>query len=190
MKNKLFVFLSLSALCIIVFSGCTSSKPIDSSEIDQYVVSQTSDETVQEDFVFRLVSEKEIYQKGEDVDLYGEITYIGEEDNVTIHHSSSAILFPITEKTREYTIGFGVNDIGLSTTLENGEPYRENYDKYAVGYDGSDPEDYRDFIQDITNMDGFLPGYYAVNGTTDFFLKEGGQERIEINAMVDFKVVN
>lgn len=39
-------------------------------------------------------------------------------------------------------------------------------------------------------MNGFLPGYYVVNGKTDFFLKEGGQERIEIDATIDFKVAD
>lgn len=65
MKRKMSVVFSLSALCSIFLTGCSSSESIEGSELSQYDVSQPIDEVVQENFAFRLVSEKEIYQKGE-----------------------------------------------------------------------------------------------------------------------------
>lgn len=167
-------------------SGCSSSNQISNNDIEEYDVNQTTDENVQGDFVFRLVSEKKEYNDLEDVKLYGEITYIGEKDEVVIHHSSSAILFSLEEKVRGFFIGFAVNDIGLSTVLKQGEPYREEYVK-SGGYAEDDSNEYVKFMESFLETDEFPPGYYVVNGETDFSLEN--QENINIEATVDFKVV-
>ena len=44
------------------------------------------------DFVYRLVSEKEEYGQGDQVQVYGELEYIGEEDEITIGHAASAFI--------------------------------------------------------------------------------------------------
>jgi hypothetical protein len=188
--NKLF---TAGIVTLIIFlSGCNSSEPIDRGQLDDFEVSQTIDETVEGDFVFRLVSEKEEYNESEEVELYGELEYVGEKDEVTIHHSSSAILFPMEEKVRGYDIGFAVNDIGNATTLQQGEPYREEYVKSGGYSRDQDPEDYITFIQDFLNRDGFLPGYYVVNGFADFSIRPGEDrdewEDFKIGAEIDFKV--
>lgn len=144
------------------------------------------------DFQLRLVSEKEQYNRGETVNLYGEITYIGSEDEVTIYHSSTAILFPMIEQIRNVEIGYGVQDIGVSTTLKRGEPYKIVYQKENVGYTmGHD--DNAEFLKEFINSDTFLPGYYVVNSFTDFAVKidDGDEEmeRIELRAKIDFKVI-
>jgi len=119
---------------IIFLAGCHSSHSIDSSDLDQYDVSQIRDETIQDEFIFRLVSEKEEYKKGEEVKLFGELEYIGEKDKVTIHHAASAIRFPMEEKMRGYNLWDAVNEIGLSTILTKGEPYREKYVKRGISF--------------------------------------------------------
>src|SRR5690606_25537683 len=106
--------------------------------------------------------------------LYGEIEYIGDKKEVTIHHSSSAILFPMNEEIRGYEIGYGVNDIGLSTTLKQGEPYREEYEKSGGYSPDQDPKDYVKFMENFLNRDDFPPGYYIVNGFTDFSMDSEG----------------
>ncbi|MCJ7842905.1 hypothetical protein MUB24_18885 [Lederbergia sp. NSJ-179] len=149
----------------------------------------TRDETTQDDFVFRLVSEKEEYREGEKVKLYGEIEYIGEKEEVTIVHSSSAILISLEEKIRGYHIDGIVQDIGVTTTLKKGEPYRENYVKSR----GSGPEEdpsYKIFMEDFLKRDDFPAGYYVAKGYTDFFAKSGEVgEHVNIEANVDFKVL-
>ena len=58
--------------------------------------------------------------------LYGEITYTGDKDEVTITHSSSAILFSLEEKVRGFDIDFWVEDEGLSTVLKQGNLIEKN----------------------------------------------------------------
>ncbi|MDN4608562.1 hypothetical protein P5G49_13955 [Sporosarcina sp. F6_3S_P_2] len=119
--------------------------------------------------------------------LYGEITYIGDKDEVTIRHSSSAILFTLEEKTRGFEIDFGVDDLEVATVLKQGEPYREEYVK-SGGYSENTPNDDVRFIKDFWKNDGFPSGYYVINGETDFSLEN--RERVNIKATVDFKVAD
>ena len=180
-------FIAFIAILVLFISGCSSSNQMSNSDLKEYEVKKIIDEDVQGDFVFRLVSEKKEYEDGDDVKLYGEIIYTGEKDEVTIHHSSSAILFSLKEEVRGFDIGFGVNDIGLSTVLKQGEPYREEYEK-SGGYAEGDSSDYVRFMKSFLNKDGFPPGYYVVDGETDFSLED--QERVNMKATVDFKVVD
>ncbi|MED4015206.1 hypothetical protein ACWE42_13700 [Sutcliffiella cohnii] len=178
--KKLFILFFVIGFSLV---GC-SQEP--KNEISEPEVKKTIDENVQGDFVFRLVSEKKEYGDGENVKLYGEITYTGDKDEVTITHSSSAILFSLEEKGRGFNIGYSVEDIELVTVLKKGEPYREEYVK-SGGYDAGDPSDYVRFIKRFLNNEGFPSGYYIVNGETDFFLKD--KERVNIKATINFKVV-
>jgi len=179
-------FIALVTILILFVSACGSSNQISNSDLEEYEVKKTIDENVQGDFIFRLVSEKKEYEVGNDVKLYGEITYTGEEEEVTIYHSSSAILFSLDEKVRGYDIGFAVDDIGLSTVLKQDEPYREEYVKIGV-YTEDDPSDYIKFMEGFVKEDGFPSGYYVVNGETDFTLEN--QRKVNIKATIDFKVV-
>lgn len=171
---------------MLFVSGCTSPNQISNSDVKEYEVKNNTDENVQGDILFRLVSEKKAYEDGDDVKLYGEITYTGEKEEVIIHHSSSAILFSLEEKVRGFVIGFAVNDIGLSTTLKRGEPYREEYVK-SGGYAEDAPSDYVKFMESFLKEDGFPSGYYVVHGETDFSLEN--KERVNLNAKIDFKVI-
>lgn len=166
---------------------------IQVEEMGQDAVAQTTDETRQNEFIFRLVSEKAKYQVGEEVKLYGELEYIGDQAEVAISHSSSAITFPMEERTRGYPIGAMVNDIGLTTVLKKGEPYREEYGKSGGYSNDQDPEDYVSFIKDFLNREGFPPGVYAVNGAANFGLGTledlGEQQRVRIEANIEFEVV-
>lgn len=185
-------YLVIGFIFALILTGCNSSSNIntkDSVNLEDFEVTQTMDETTEGDFVFRLFTEKAEYQEGEDVKLYGEIEYIGENSEVTIHHSSSAILFPMEEKIRDYSIWFGVDDIGLATTLKKGEPYREDYQK-SGGYSlDQDPQEYIDFIRDFVSRKGLPTGFYVVTASTDFFVEEeGNRNRYNLEAKVEFKV--
>lgn len=181
-------FIIYTTLLTILLSACNVSS-FNSDVLEKYEVQNNVDEITQDDFVFRLVSEKKQYNKDEDIKLYGEIEYIGTMEEITIHHSSSAILFDMKEEARGYEIGFGVNDIGLTTTIKKGQPYREEYEKSGGYSPDTDPKDYVKFMETFLNSDGFPPGYYIVNGSTDFFIDSENQNRVTLEATVDFKVV-
>lgn len=165
--NK-YLLSAVLLLFTILTAACHSSSSVNNSDLEKHEVSQTSDETVQGDFVFRIKSEKAEYEDGEDIEIYGEIEYIGEKEEIIIHHSSSAIVFPMKEKIRGYEIGSAVNDIGLSTTLKKGVPYREEYGKSGGYSEDQNPQDYVNFMKEFLNDTGFPAGYYVVQGSTDF----------------------
>lgn len=181
------IFISLFSISLLF--GCTSyEKNVD---VDNYEVKHTLAEVSEGDYTFRLVSEKEQYSSTEEVNLYGEIIYTGEKDEVEIIHSSSAILFNIFEEVRRYEIGDSVHDIGLSTILKRNEPHREDYGKNA-GYDSDSDKAYVQFVEDFIKQDSFPTGYYTVNGFTDFAVFEDGDNEnalhYNIEATIDFKV--
>ncbi|MCK6206581.1 hypothetical protein KZX50_14120 [Bacillus infantis] len=184
--NK-YLLSAVLLLSTILTAGCQSSNSVDNRDLEKYKVSQISDETVQGDFIFRIKSEKEEYREGEDIELYGEIEYIGEKDEIIVRHSSSAIFFPMREKIRGYEIGSLVNDIGLSTTLKKGVPYREEYGKSGSYSEDQDPQDYVSFMKEFLNNAGFPAGHFVVKGSTDFSVASG--EHVRIKATVDFKVM-
>ncbi len=120
------------------------------------------------------------------MNVYGEVYYQGNKEEVVINHSSSAIFFNVEEKVRDITIRGIVNDIGKTTTLKEGERYREMYTKQAgfLADKGSNEEER--FMELFLEGDGFPPGYYVVQGITDFTM---GSQRLNIEAEIDFKVV-
>lgn len=181
-------------ILLSIFSvGCHSSSS-EGTEIKKHDVNQTTAEAKQDDFIFRLISEKKQYSVGEEVRLYGEIEYVGDKEEVTIRHASSAILFPMEETVRGYKISFAVNDIGLSTTIKKGVPYREAYKKSGGYSSDQDPEEFVIFMKDFQNRDDFPPGYYVVYGMTDFSVEtlesEEEQKRYNIDANIGFMVLD
>lgn len=172
-------------LCFLfILAGCGAANEVTNEGLEGYEVKQTFDETIEDNFVFRLVSGKEEYEAGEEVELYGEIIYIGEGE-VVIAHASSAVLFEIKEQVRDYELPFAVQDIHIETKLAAGEPYREKYVKQGVFSFEDDGEQYAGFIEDFKKRRDFPPGYYTVTATTAF--SDGTIQR-ELEAKVDFKV--
>lgn len=162
--------------------------------MEKIEVVQTTAETTQDDFTFRLVSEKEQYKVGEEVVLYGEIFYQGKKEEVTINHSSSAVFFHIIEELRSYDIDYAVQDIGLSTMLQKlGEPHKEQYKKSGNYSPEDSPKEFITFMENFLEEDGFPAGHYTVKGITDFSYAPDDdseqQEHINLEAMIDFKVV-
>src|SRR5690625_264224 len=99
--KRIFLFLFIFSLLL---NGCSTSYE-KSVNVDDFEVKNTMAEVSEGDYTFRLVSEKEQYTNTEEVNLYGEIIYTGDKDEVEINHSSSAILFNLFEEVRQYEIG-------------------------------------------------------------------------------------
>src|SRR5699024_4959477 len=129
-------------------TGCSSAIKINHSKLDKYEVEKTVDETTQNDFTFRLVSEKGEYDAGEDIGLYGELICTGEEDEITTLHSASAIIYGVDERLRGYSINNTVSEIAKWTTLKRNEAYIEHYTKSSIYTENKD-EDYVSFVNDF-----------------------------------------
>ncbi|RBW68845.1 hypothetical protein DS031_14890 [Bacillus taeanensis] len=155
-------------------------------------------EVTEGDFVYRLVSEKEIYQDSEDVKLYAELEYVGDQEEIKIYHAASPFYFPIVEKTRNYNIEYAMNEPLLTTTLEKGKPFREEY-RGGGAYGSQDEQDYVEFMKDFME-NGFPVGEYTVNGFADFFIEANehdkkaeekleDKEKYKMQAQIEFEVV-
>ena len=129
--------------------------------------SPQEDEVREGDFIFRLVSEKKKYEEYEKPEIYAELTYVGQNEEIRISHAASPFSFPIHEKTRGYTVDYAMNTPLLITNLKRGEPYRESYE-FAGGYSDQDDEDYVVFVQSIIDHSGFPKGDYSMEGYANF----------------------
>lgn len=155
-------------------------------KLDEFEVKQTIDEQSEDDFVFRLVSEKEEYRPEEPVELYGEIIHTGDEE-ITIVHGSPAIMFRIEEQIRGHEFAPAIREVAIYSPLMPNDPFRQEFMKQGIFYSEElHSEEYIAFIEDLLERDGFPPGYYTVKATTAFY--DGTMHR-EIEAEVDFKVL-
>lgn len=184
----------LMILVLAVFlAGCGTGNDQGNGDtnLQQYEVQQIRDEETQGDFVYRLYTEKEEYAVGEQVKIYAELEYVGDQDEITIYHAASPFYFPMIEKTRNIEIPFPMEEPLLHTTLKKGEPLKEEYNR-AGGYGSQDEKEYVEFMKKFLE-EGFLPGYYVLSGYADFFVEtenegEKVKEDYRIKAQIDFMV--
>ncbi|WP_181346861.1 hypothetical protein [Thalassobacillus sp. CUG 92003] len=188
--RKLIVL--LFALVVFILSSCASDRdPIDNSasKSNNDDVSNTESEKKEGDFIYRLVTEKAEYRESDSVNLYAELEYIGNSDEVVIYHAASPFYFPMVEKTRNYELAYPMNEPLISTTLKKGEPLRQKYIK-SGGYGSQEESDYVKFMKRFLEEDGFPKGSYVVNGFAYFYIEgsEKNKKEYKIKGQVDFKV--
>lgn len=186
-QNGLFL-LSMILLLAACGTAENAASGDSSSNLEEYTVKTTEAETVEGDFIYRLVSEKEEYKSGGPVEIYAELEYVGDEASIDIIHAGSAFFFPMEEKTREYQLDYPMIEPLLMTTLTKGEPLREKYSG-SGGYSDQDDAAFIEFTKQVMNNE-FPEGYYVVNGYADFFTEtpDGRKTEYELHGTVDFKV--
>lgn len=187
--NKLLIIISAVAF---VLAGCSGDAKADEQNIVKEAQTGPKADAAEDDFVYRLVSEKSVYAEGERVELYAELEYVGEEQEIEIAHAASPFSFPMKEKTRGFDIGYMMEQPRIVTTLKKGEPLREQY-KGGGGYGSQDPKEYVDFIKAVAEASrkGSLPsGEYEVAGVAEFEPLSGStkNEVIRMNAKIEFIV--
>lgn len=201
MKMKMKRYLSMGfILMVIMLTGCVKQETLGAAPSDPSLnraARENHAEVSDGDFVYRLVSEKGQYEHGDQVQVYAELEYVGEKDEVTIGHAASAFYFPMKELTRDYDISYAMNEPYITTTLKKGEPLREYY-KMRSGYGSKDDKKFKDFIRSL--KDGFPGGHYVVYGSADFVIDsqshgadQGGSngeepKRYKIQAEIEFSV--
>lgn len=192
----------MGVILILMVTGCAQQgtqqgSPTDAPAPADKAVRGSHAEVTDGDFVYRLVSEKEQYDYGDPVKVYGELEYVGEQDEITIGHAASPFYFPMKELTRDYDIGYAMNEPYFTTTLKKGEPLREYYSG-GGGYGSQDKKEYKDFIRSL--QDVFPDGRYVVYGSADFMIDTSskgadlenldgeGPQKYKIQAEIQFTV--
>ncbi|SDI44974.1 hypothetical protein SAMN05192534_1592 [Alteribacillus persepolensis] len=184
--RKLYRYLTI--LFIFLLASCNlEDVNSDTSKGKNNKSSKQVSEVTEDDFIYRLVSEKGQYEANEQVGIYAELEYVGDKDEIKIFHAASPFHFPMYEKTRGYEIGYIMEEPLLTTTITKGEPLREEYKGSGV-YSAEDSEEYVNFIEAI-NDNQFLAGHYEVNGFADFYVQTNDSKReYKIKSQVEFKV--
>lgn len=182
----------LTVMFVFLVSSCSVNEETKKKEsvLDKYNVMNNQSEVKVKDFIYRIVSEKQEYQNSESVKIYAELEYVGNEEKVTIYHSASPFHFNLLEKSRNYEIGYRMDEPLVKTTIVKGKPLREEYIVGSGGYSGDDSKEYVDFMKKIMNT-GQLPyGYYILNGKADFYVETVKNIKTEYNisSPIDFKV--
>jgi len=189
------IFMLLTVMFVFMLSSCSANEESKKKEsiLDEYQVMNSHSKVRVKDFIYRIVSEKQEYANNEKVKIYAELEYVGNDDQVTIYHGESPFYFNLKEKTRNYDIGYAMNEPLIKTTIVKGKPLREEYRVGSGGYSGDDPKEYVDFMKKIMDTKRLPYGYYILNGNADFYVetvKNGKNVQIEynINSPIDFKV--
>ncbi len=142
------------------------------------------------DFTYRLLSEKDNYDKFGDTAIFAELTYVGEMDSIDIYHSASPFYFPLEERTRGFEVDYLMNEPLIVTRLVKGEPFRQKYN-IAGGFSDIDDAKYVEFIKTLMN-EGFPEGEYIIHGSADFYIVNPAgatdKETYNINADIGFTV--
>src|SRR5690554_6909582 len=118
MKKVLYIITA-----ILLLSACGIG---DQKNVEKEVY--PSEVTVEEnDFIYHLYTEKDVYDEFGDLAIFAELTYVGEEESIDIYHAASPFQFPLEENTRGYEFDYAMNSPLIVTTLLRDEPLRENY---------------------------------------------------------------
>lgn len=186
---KWFINLLLISLLL---AGCgLSEKPSKENLSDEPSIENVTESTSQdEQFSFRLVSEKAQYKVGEPVNIQAELTYIGEQDSINIAHAASPIGLLTTNLTEDYQFQAAMNEPLIRTNLVKNEPFIEPY-HFTGGsyYEGMPGEQYSDEIFNKMASGKFPPGQYEIKGQTDFSVGEDIQsKKIKLETKIIFTV--
>jgi len=127
---------------------------------------------IEGDFELAIYTKKAQYAVNELIDVYAELTYIGELDEVEIGHAMYPVGFNIMEHTRKIDIGGSMNEPYIVTHLMRNEPIQYKY-SFSGGYSSEDGEEYVAFAKDL--QDNQLPqGEYTITAVASFNIH--GQE--------------
>ncbi|MCR8659351.1 hypothetical protein [Paenibacillus endoradicis] len=121
---------------------------------------------IEVDYELALYTNKSQYAVNEPIDVYAELTYIGELEEVEIGHSMYPVGFSIMEHTRDLDMGGAMEQPYIVTLLKRNEPIQYKY-SFSGGYSSDDDADYIAFVKDL--RDEQLPqGEYTITAYADF----------------------
>jgi hypothetical protein len=176
----------LPLILIFVLAGCGANQG-KNTVTDKPVI--TSDEVKEDDFIYRLVTEKSEYVEGEKVSVFAELEYVGDKEEISISHAASPFYFPMKEETRNYDIPYPMDEPLITTILYKGKPHKQVYHG-AGGYSSEDDKDYINFMNKIIDNQ-FPSGFYTVNGMAHFYVESDNQSKqdFKLTGEISFKVI-
>ena len=188
--KKLIYFLAI----FIVLAACSKSDETSNEQANYELdpVYPAEIETATDNFIYRLFTEKDVYDEYGETAIFAELTYIGDEDSIEIYHSASPFNFLIEERVRNFKIDYPMEQPLIVTTLQKDIPMREKYN-FSGGYSDTDDADYIEFIQTIINK-GFPKGNYVIDGSAQFHitntLEMNDSNTYDMSGKIGFTVVN
>ena len=187
LTKRLFL---IGAFVCFILEACDDSGSNTTlvDEINNFDAIQSFSEITEDPYMLRVGSVKEEYKVGEEVELFGELHYLGNKV-IKLMSGDSVIQFHIEEKTQNVQVVNIVRDIAVYRDLKKNRPIRESYQKELIHIEGVD-EDYNRFMEEFMNEKGFPPGYYIVKGVAEFVvILDGESEIVRLETEIDFKVV-
>ncbi|MFS0574930.1 lipoprotein [Sporosarcina sp. 179-K 3D1 HS] len=172
MKKIFFLFTLL-----LFLTGCGTEMARNQGD-PQNPLPPAESEVKEGDFIYRLYTEKDVYDTFGDTAIFAELTYVGDQEEINIAHAASPFYFPMEERTRGLEIGFAMSEPLIFTNLKKGEPLRHIY-QFAGGYSDQDDPEYVQFVKSIIANKGFPEGEYIIHGTADFTVADGPDDDIQ-----------
>lgn len=170
----------ISSLAISPTASPAIPSPAPSFNRDELSLSSKAK---QGDFELAIYTSKTEYEIDELIEVYAELTYVGEEEQIEIGHSMYPVGFDISEHTRSLFIMGAMEEPYIVTTLKRNEPIRYEY-SFSGGHSSNDNEDYIAFVKDLA--DNKLPqGEYTISAYADFNEHASDENKSEQNNDAD-----
>ncbi|MFA9557552.1 hypothetical protein ACERII_09625 [Evansella sp. AB-rgal1] len=163
-------------LILFFLTGCNNKDSLNET-MGSFATDTIVSETAAGDYILRLVSDKIVYEVGDEVRMEAKVKYIGEKEKTSIQLGESLFLFDIRENTRGIHLPYKKVEMpSFTTELERNSWYSEVYDKKEAHSNGSDEES-EEFLKEFIDLQGFPVGEYEIEVTTNFFTQNEQEQR-------------
>lgn len=126
-------------------------------------------ETDAEEFTVKLVSEKPVYDTGEEVQITGNLKYTGEGEMMEISYLESPFSFDMVEVNRGVEVPYFLEEEEETTVLDQNEWYEGDFVKRASFREN---DEHAEFFKDYMSEPGFPAGEYEIELRVDFAAEE------------------
>lgn len=178
-------------LLVFMLFGCGTGYQTNGNSSNDNIENVPKALAENEQFSFKLISEKGVYQVGEPLQIHAELTYKGDEEAITISHAASPIWLMTTNLTEDYQFQAAMNEPLIFTELKNGVPMIEDY-QFSGGtyYEGAKGKAYSEEVFMQMAEGKFPPGQYEIKGRTDFAVGEDIMDnRVNLETSIIFTVI-
>lgn len=151
--------LAVLVIFILLLTACgqAQNQNITNSNLSSVLTKEElvlETKVIKGDYELAIYTKKTQYAVNELIDVYAELTYIGEHEEIEIGHAMHPVGFGIKEHTRVFDIAGVMAEPYMVTLLKRNEPIQYKY-SFSGGYSSADGADYVAFAKDL--QDNQLP---------------------------------